>query len=299
MGEYGSMNLFGFISNNPLNVFDILGLYESCTRCHIDVRNEMDSYPGISPPETYAGGVVSGVIRGGIVVTGFIVTATFSVPVALTAGGALLIYNATDSVGRRYYEENQTIWQTAGGTFTDVTGINGIYIGVTDKDIATSQTLNLSDFQRGEELSCGCITAALILSSGRIVAKSKGVDYSRYNAEQLYDMIRNTTNDVEAISIKYRLKSPRLHGIKDYLFYIKTQSPNFKPHKQTALAWCRLSRGKATTTDFLLLKHEAREILYNDWIKNNPIKYEQKYGELDSHDISNMKYDWEQHYPPE
>jgi hypothetical protein len=72
------------------------------------------------------------------------------------------------------------------------------------------------------------------------------------------------------------------------------------PHKPTAEAWQRLSKGIGTEHDKLLLKHETAEMFYNDWIKKNPTKYMERYEPLTTHDITNYKgYDWESGLPTE
>ncbi|MCP3921057.1 MAG: hypothetical protein GY714_00580 [Desulfobacterales bacterium] len=119
----------------------------------------------------------------------------------------------------------------------------------------------------------------------------KGPKKAKKSANDLYNDIRNSNTDVANIAKYYKLKPKRLQNIKNYLYDNKEK--NFTPHKRTAEAWIRLSKGKGTIHDKLLLKHETAEMYYNDWIKKNPEMYKQKYEPLDSHDLANEKYDWE------
>ncbi len=126
--------------------------------------------------------------------------------------------------------------------------------------------------------------------------KSNGPKATTKTPDELYKAIRNSKKDVADIAKHNNLKPERIQKIKDYVF----DNPNHTPHKPTAEAWERLSKGKGTEHDKLLLKHETAEMFYNDWIKHNPEKYMERYDPLTSHDITNYKgYDWESGLPTE
>jgi hypothetical protein len=102
-------------------------------------------------------------------------------------------------------------------------------------------------------------------------------------ANELYEEIENSRTDVADIAKHNNLKPERIQKIKDYVF----DNPKHTPHKPTAEAWQRLSKGMGTEHDKLLLKHETAEMFYNDWIKKNPTKYMERYEPLTTHDITN------------
>jgi hypothetical protein len=125
-------------------------------------------------------------------------------------------------------------------------------------------------------------------------SRTDNLEESKKTPDELYKDILNSKADVADIAKHNNLKPERIQKIKDYVF----DNPNHIPHKPTAEAWERLSKGKGTEHDKLLLKHETAEMFYNDWIKKNSEKYMERYDPLSSHDITNYKgYDWESGLP--
>jgi len=86
-------------------------------------------------------------------------------------------------------------------------------------------------------------------------------------------------DDVLAIARHNNLKPARLQRIKEYLFGKKWdfQDP------QALAAWRRLSQGRGTGADMVLLKHETAEMYLRS----------KGYSQFDAHNRVNDRYGWE------
>jgi RHS repeat-associated protein len=98
-----------------------------------------------------------------------------SVPVAITAGGALIIWGISDAVEKRL-DEGQTAGEISLGALADVTGASELWAAWKDKDLATGKELYLSSFERGENAGAGTVQAAqtvlVLVEAGKLSVKA-------------------------------------------------------------------------------------------------------------------------------
>ncbi len=88
-----------------------------------------------------------------ILVAAFPVACTI-ISAAAAIGFIITAISAASNVAGRF-ADGQTITQSLGGGVADVTGINGLYIGLTNRDIATGQHQNLTSRQMGASFASG------------------------------------------------------------------------------------------------------------------------------------------------
>lgn len=100
-------------------------------------------------------------------------------------------------------------------------------------------------------------------------------EYARQEAEasKLYDIIRASTSDVQAISKNTGMSESRVQRIKDHVFnkeHIKSSgNGRFDPDYEIAQAWQRLQDGTHTPKDIELLNHEIFESKFEGIYKTN------------------------------
>lgn len=92
-------------------------------------------------------------------------------------------------------------------------------------------------------------------------------------AAKMYDSIRASTSDVQAISNNTGFAGSRVQRIKDHVFnneHIKsTGYGKFDPDFEIAQAWQRLQNGTHTPNDISLLKHEIFESKFEGIFKTD------------------------------
>ncbi|MCP4124615.1 MAG: RHS repeat-associated core domain-containing protein [Bacteroidetes bacterium] len=178
IGEDGGFNLYAFAWNNGITFIDPVGKQNygygigsgfgpppTLPRILNDGWKQIKGASTTKVAGAVVGGAKTIVIATGVIIV-FTGTAAVSWPVAITALGSIVVYSVLDtSMSRHSMGQNRS--QVALGTIADLSGVNDIYIGVTNKDIATGENLNLSDFEQGERFGSGCVTAVIILSSSK------------------------------------------------------------------------------------------------------------------------------------
>ena len=100
-------------------------------------------------------------------------------------------------------------------------------------------------------------------------------EYFRQEAEasKMYDSIRVSTSDVQAISKNTGIAESRIQRIKDHVFnneHIKSSgNGRFDPDYEIAQAWTRLQQGTYNKKDIDLLNHELFESRFEGIFKTN------------------------------
>ncbi|TKI59758.1 hypothetical protein FC756_20415 [Lysinibacillus mangiferihumi] len=100
-------------------------------------------------------------------------------------------------------------------------------------------------------------------------------EYFRQEAEasKMYDSIRASTSDVQAISKNTGISEIRIQRIKDHVFnneHIKSSgNGRFDPDYEIAQAWTRLQQGTYNSKDIDLLNHELFESRFEGIFKTN------------------------------
>jgi hypothetical protein len=103
------------------------------------------------------------------------------------------------------------------------------------------------------------------------------------SAIQAYDEIMLRTTDVIQISERYRLSLEEVKRAKNFAFGDGVSSYEFSPSPDMADAWLRMSSGKETPLDEVLLRHEIYE---SDLVINQGLK------QSDAHKLAQEKYPW-------
>ena len=215
------------------------------------------------------------------------------------------------SIGHRI-AQGQTVGQVIGGSLADLTGVSGVYAGITGKDIATGEDLGLSYEQRGEMFGQGLIQVAATAIGAykgirggirrfrawrqarratRLQAQALGSGARSWKwghgqigddvAESAYQVIRESGTDVAAISRYTGYKPSRLQRIKNYLF----NNPEWTgADGEIAAGWHRLRTGRGTAMDRLLLKHETAEM----WFRRRILD-----SYRPAHQAANRHWNWE------
>jgi hypothetical protein len=101
------------------------------------------------------------------------------------------------------------------------------------------------------------------------------------SAMQAYDEIMLRTTDVIQISERYRLSLEEVKRAKNFAFGDGVSSYEFSPSPDMADAWLRMSSGKETPLDEVLLRHEIYE---SDLVINQGLK------QSDAHKLAQEKY---------
>ena len=90
----------------------------------------------------------------------------------------------------------------------------------------------------------------------------------------VYDAIRASTSDVDAIAQHTGLKPENIRRVKNHIFHeqhlldryaalgVEPEWKRFDSHAGIAEAWKRLERGTFTDADLQLLRHETAEAWY-------------------------------------
>lgn len=104
---------------------------------------------------------------------------------------------------------------------------------------------------------------------------------SGHDVEAAYQVIRESSTDIAAISRYTGYKPERIQRIKDYLF----NNPEWTgADPEIAAAWHRLRIGAGTQVDRLLLKHETAEM----WLRRGRgLTYSQ------AHHRANQHWNWQ------
>ncbi len=127
-----------------------------------------------------------------------------------------------------------------------------------------------------------------IIKTGGYSGGKKTENWKNIHAKQMYEQIRHRTTDVKKISEYTPFTEKAVDEIKQHMFFRKHKFADgsvrrFDYDFEQAQAWDRLSQGKGSETDVVLLKHEFVELtqmrLY-DYV------YE------DAHEIANNKHNW-------
>ncbi|MGI6161970.1 MAG: hypothetical protein ACOYJD_08055 [Christensenellales bacterium] len=82
----------------------------------------------------------------------------------------------------------------------------------------------------------------------------------------MYDAIRKRTTDIEHIARNTPFTKKAIGEIKDHIFYNEHRfgddsARRFDPDFEQTQAWDRLTQGKHTQLDIMLLKHEYAELM--------------------------------------
>src|SRR5690242_1910373 len=99
-----------------------------------------------------------------------------------------------------------------------------------------------------------------------------GDPFSASSADEAYDLIRGSADDVDAIARHTGIKAANIQKVKNHLFYdehlldrytglgVPAEWRRFDSDHAIAKAWKRLEIGNHTDADIQLLRHEAAEI---------------------------------------
>ena len=115
-------------------------------------------------------------------------------------------------------------------------------------------------------------------------------------AKQIYETIRQSTDDTARVATNLNYKESNVEKIKDHLFHNEhildryealgeeAEIKRFDPNLKQGLAWLRVKNGIHTEQDIVFLKHEYAER-----------HHEQKFGTgySEAHDRAQKKYDGE------
>ncbi|WP_250932105.1 hypothetical protein [Clostridium felsineum] len=106
-------------------------------------------------------------------------------------------------------------------------------------------------------------------------------------AEEMYDLFRGTSDDVEKIAENTGWDIKDINQIKEHVFLDKVMKDSgmgrLDPDYEMAIAWERLEKGEFYDNDILLLKHELYESTY--YRMNNCTQRE-------AHDATTKIFDW-------
>jgi hypothetical protein len=111
-------------------------------------------------------------------------------------------------------------------------------------------------------------------------------------AKQIYETIRQSTDDTARMSANLNYKESNVQKIKDHLFHNEhildrygpeaTTIKQFDPNLEQGLAWLRLKNGTHTEQDVIFLKHEFAE-------RHHEQKFSTGYNK--AHERAQKKYD--------
>lgn len=107
-------------------------------------------------------------------------------------------------------------------------------------------------------------------------------------ADNLYNEIRNNTEDINSIHQSTGISKDILTCVKDHVFYSVHRThegiSRFDPNIDMASAWLRLKEGNYAKSDLLWLKHEYAESLI---MRGTVIRWRE------AHDFVNTYYNWD------
>ncbi len=141
---------------------------------------------------------LAGASTGVLVAGGTLLLVGFAASEVLSAGTATPLWLATVGVGSAVVTgialgvgamalgaeigsrigSGQTTGQVIGGTLAGLTGVGGVYTGLTGRDIATEQDLGLNSFNRGMAFGTGLVQAAATVAGGYGLVRA-GVAWTR------------------------------------------------------------------------------------------------------------------------
>lgn len=127
-----------------------------------------------------------------------------------------------------------------------------------------------------------------IINTGAFSGAKKTPGWQDRHGKKMYEEIRHRKTDVKKISENTNFKESAVEEIKQHMFYQKHKFKNgtirqFDYDFDQAQSWDRLSQGKETKTDLILLKHEYVELTQ---MRLHDYDYET------AHDIANKYHNW-------
>lgn len=127
-----------------------------------------------------------------------------------------------------------------------------------------------------------------IINTGAFSGAKKTPGWQDRHGKKMYEEIRHRKTDVKKISENTNFKESAVEEIKQHMFYQKHKFKNgtirqFDYDFDQAQSWDRLSQGKGTKTDLILLKHEYVELTQ---MRLHDYDYET------AHDIANKYHNW-------
>jgi hypothetical protein len=129
-------------------------------------------------------------------------------------------------------------------------------------------------------------------SSNKLLRQTGGGGYVDA-ADELYDAIRVSGTDINAIATNTGIKSPNIQKVKEHVFYnehlldkyvdygVPAERSLFDSDLNQAQAWKRLEDGTHTNSDIIWLKHETAERWYE--LRHNS-------GYTEAHDAAERKW---------
>jgi len=178
-------------------------------------------------------------------------------------------------------EADHAEWVVVGAGVSAVSAVSAVRAaGGSVLRQAVAGTGAVADELSGQVL--GVNPSLVLRSGGRFVWRWGRAAIPEAEAELAYEVIRESTTDVSAISRYTGYKADRIERIKEYLF----RNPGWDPDPEIAAAWHRLRTGAGTETDRLLLKHETAEM----WVRENTdlVDY------ASSHEKANSHWNWQE-----
>ena len=127
-----------------------------------------------------------------------------------------------------------------------------------------------------------------IINSGAFSGAKKTAGWENRHGELMYEEIRHRTTDVKKISEFTPFTESAVEEIKQHMFFAEHRFADgrierFAPDFDQAQAWDRLSQGKGTAADVVLLKHEYVELTQ---MRLHGYVYEI------AHEIANRYHNW-------
>ncbi len=127
-----------------------------------------------------------------------------------------------------------------------------------------------------------------IIKTGAYSGAKKTEGWQSRHAELMYEEIRHRTTDVKKISENTPFTEGAVSSIKNHMFekehkFEDGSHRRFDSDFDQAQAWDRLSQGKGTETDIVMLKHEYIELTQ---MELNGFTYEE------AHSIANTYHNW-------
>lgn len=129
---------------------------------------------------------------------------------------------------------------------------------------------------------------SVIINTGGYAGAKKTPGWEDRHAEQMYEEIRHRTTDVKRIAESTPFSEKAVSEIKDHLFFKEHRFKDGTVHRfeedfEQVQAWDRLTQGKGTPADIVLLKHEYVELTQ---MRIYGYVYET------AHAIANRKWNW-------
>ena len=127
-----------------------------------------------------------------------------------------------------------------------------------------------------------------IIKAGAFSGAKKTFGWKERHGERMYEEIRHRSTDVKKIAEYTPFKENAVMEIKQHMFFKEHRFSDgsirrFDSDFDQAQAWDRLTKGKGTTTDIEMLKHEYVELTQ---MRIHGYDYET------AHAIANSKHNW-------